>query len=477
VIPVLLFLGLLFLGLVATRWVSEPAPADDEPIRLALAPIEAIGGDPELGVLAAVLDEELKTNLTRLFPTRLDLVGRLSSSKIAADRDIVFDQPVDLLLEGKLGGESSSPRLFLHLYSIAQSKVAWSAEVSASLSSTVWFPELARGLAEVVGLSEEWSSDLDLGTSLPEAYKHYLSAMSSVRGNALQQAKVHLERALELDPEYLHALVLLGRIHLARGRHSATSSADGFERAEAAFRRALEVDPELPDAFLNLAMVQLYGLWDWHGAEESFMRARRYGPGRADIHHGYAWYLLASQRFEEAKSVMNRALQLDPLAPVLHSDLGWFHYRVRDFEGALTLCHAALELDPELQSALDCRHRALARLGRFDEALAHGVQLGDLPEQTRRDLLSRQPEEGYCEYLLWVNETWSSEGNHFVRAMNFAAAGRQDDAVDQLEKALERRESLLVLIDVTPEFDSIASRPRFHAIREQVKAVSPRSRP
>ncbi|MDA8018268.1 MAG: tetratricopeptide repeat protein, partial [Thermoanaerobaculia bacterium] len=300
----------------------------------------------------------------------------------------------------------------------------------------------------------------DPGTSVAGAYGGYLAAMNAVRSRDLAAAEQYLRSSLRADPDYLSAHVLLGMI---RWEQRDTAG------AEAAFHDALQRDPHFGDAHLGLARLRFWGRWDWSGAEESFLRAIDEAPGRAEVHHAYAWFLLASRRFEEAKASMDRALELDPLAAVLHSDLGWFHYRVRDYPGALTLCHAALEIDPQLRGALDCRHRALARLGQFDLALVHGLELTEIPTELEQDLLSHPADEGYRQFLLYLDSTGAFGGNRFVRAMNLTAAGRDEEALTQLEEAVEERDSLLVLIDVTPEFDPLVSTSRFQEVRRQVK--------
>ena len=299
----------------------------------------------------------------------------------------------------------------------------------------------------------------DPGTSVGAAYGHYLAAARSAKDRDIDAAKQHLEEALELDTEYLSAYVLLGRIYRAEGEHA---------RAEDAFQQAIDRDPSFADAHLGLAHARFWGLWDWSGAEASYLRARELAPGRVEVHHGYAWFLLASRRFEDAAASMDRALKLDPMAPVLHSDLGWFQYRMRNYPAALKLCQTALDLDPSFRSALDCRHRALARLGAYDEALAHALAMSEVPEPVHERLLSVPAIEGYRDFLVNLVET-GAEGSPYLRAMNLAAAGRNDEALRQLELAVEERDTLLVLIDVSPELDPLLPEARFQEVRRQVR--------
>ncbi|AQT69149.1 tetratricopeptide repeat protein [Anaerohalosphaera lusitana] len=60
-------------------------------------------------------------------------------------------------------------------------------------------------------------------------------------------AQVHLERALQLQPDYLEAAIKLGTHHLRQGR---------YVTAAAQFNRAVEINDEIVDAYAGLAAAQ-----------------------------------------------------------------------------------------------------------------------------------------------------------------------------------------------------------------------------
>jgi tetratricopeptide (TPR) repeat protein len=93
---------------------------------------------------------------------------------------------------------------------------------------------------------------------------HYLAAMllnresggSEVESSKAKEMKVHLEKAIALDPEYADAYYLLA---------FARVSSDDKEGAIEAARRAVELNPRNPDYRMNLA--QMYALsQQWDGA-------------------------------------------------------------------------------------------------------------------------------------------------------------------------------------------------------------------
>ena len=445
--------------------------------------VVSIGGQP-LAILAALLEGPGRSL------GREELQRRLWPDEPFGDLDQRLNAAVRLLRRA-LGDSSDEPRYLETLrgrgYRICADvepvdpgeavvveskepvgKSSTSAPERAARSTPgAWILLVAASLVVLVALVAAFSGDSDPlengqpepGTHVGEAYREFLSAMRRVDDQDMATATRHAEAAVSLDPEYTAAWVLVGRLRRAGGDP---------EGAAGAFLRAIDIDPSFTDAHLSLGNHRFWNQWNWGEAEASFVRARNLAPRRAEVHHSYAWFLLASRRFEEAAASMERALELDPMSAVLHSDFGWFQYRMRNYPAALRYCHAALDLEPTLGSALDCRHRALARLGDYDRALESALQSSAVPESVQRRLRGLPVGVGYREFLVHLDDT-GSEISRFVRAMNLAAADRTEAAIRQLELAVRERDSLLVLIDVTPEFDALVPDERFQRLRRAVR--------
>ena len=114
----------------------------------------------------------------------------------------------------------------------------------------------------------------------PVAYRsHTTLAELDVAENKLEAAIEHLQEAVELNPGYLPALGLLGRVQVMRGQH-----AEG-----AATLRPLLDEPELANATLDLAFAEaLVGAGNAdeqarREAREAVLRAKEKGASAAEL--------------------------------------------------------------------------------------------------------------------------------------------------------------------------------------------------
>jgi tetratricopeptide (TPR) repeat protein len=72
------------------------------------------------------------------------------------------------------------------------------------------------------------------------------------------------------------------------------------------------LDETLPEAHYSLALIKLWGDWDWAGAEREYKRALELNPNFADARIYYAEFLAEQLRFEEALREIKRAEENDP---------------------------------------------------------------------------------------------------------------------------------------------------------------------
>ncbi len=169
----------------------------------------------------------------------------------------------------------------------------------------------------------------------------------------LEGARQDTETALQLDPKFMEAHLLLGYISARRAElASDVDEADSWRsEAKRQFEQALELDPESFAAHLNFA--------------ES---------------------LLQLDRYSEAVKYLRRAVRLAPADPVGWNNLGYTLYRVGRTREAVRSYRKALELDPSL-----ARARA---------ALSDGLRRGGDADGARRELEHARNDAGEDRELL-----------------------------------------------------------------------------
>jgi tetratricopeptide (TPR) repeat protein len=181
---------------------------------------------------------------------------------------------------------------------------------------------------------------------------HALLGMAFADRSETELAREHLERALELRPEFAAAHVALGVVLAQLGQ---------ADEAVAHYEAALAVDPVSLDALTNLGVARL-----------------RRG------------------RLEEARAVFVKAVEIDPENARALDLLGATLMLLGRPEDGLVLIDRALALSPEYGGAYASRANVLFRLGRFaeawaavDAARAHGFEP---PPAFLRMLSDKMPE-------------------------------------------------------------------------------------
>ncbi|MDJ0864593.1 MAG: tetratricopeptide repeat protein [Myxococcota bacterium] len=182
------------------------------------------------------------------------------------------------------------------------------------------------------------------------------------------EALGHYAAALRHDDgsEAARIHALVGAVRMERGEP---------ELAAASYERALALEPDFVEARANLALARLQ-LGDDEDAVRALGAAIEAGHGNAGLHVALATALAARGREAEAAGHYRRALALDDTNPQAANNLAWLlatarDPALRDADEAVRLARRATDAgegaDPIL---LDTLAVSLAAAGRFDEAVA-----------------------------------------------------------------------------------------------------------
>jgi serine/threonine-protein kinase len=315
-------------------------------------------------------------------------------------------------------------------------------------------------------------------TDNPEAYQLYLKGRFLRRNRVSNQEAIsYLEQAIKLDPNFAAAYA---QIAYAYNSTSMGTLPPPERRAkwEAAVTKGLEIDNANGDLQASLAQLRRE-VQDWAGYEKGMQHALELDPNSADIHAFYARGLWSWKRFDEAILHMRRAQELDPLSPALCSDLGKILYSAGQREQAFEQYRKTLELNPNYPDA----HHHLANYylaqGKYDEATAEAVKA----ESNSSGEPTRSAQLGYlyavtgkraeAQKILHELEELSKQRhvNPFDFALIYTGLGDKDRAFEYLQKQLEENARSLVFIQVTPEWDSLRSDPRYAELLRRLKFI------
>jgi TolB-like protein/class 3 adenylate cyclase/Tfp pilus assembly protein PilF len=387
---------------------AAPAPSvaqsdAREPPRLSLVvlPFANIGGDASQDYFVDGVTESLTTDLSRI--AGAFVIGRSTAftykGKAADLKQIGRELNVRYVLEGSVQRSGNRMRVNVQL-------------IEAETGAHLWAERFDKPVADLFDTQDEIVSRLAnrLGQELaraeagraersadPDSMDHYFLGLAHLNkgpaADVLDKARSHFDRALELDPNNVGALVCRARTDLwLVGNWLSEDRQERLRSAEADLRQALKFRPDDANAHCSLGVLRMQSNRAVQGIAEceralsidrnlAFAHAMigmgKYLAGRSEETEAHilealrisprdtsAWswmYIAGAANFyagcdEEAVAWLNRSVESNPNVPAPQLWLGGALALLGRLEDAREAARAGLELDPRFTIA---RFRAM----------------------------------------------------------------------------------------------------------------------
>jgi len=448
---------------------------------IAVLPFTNLSSDPENEYFSDGLAEELIHALARL--PDLHVASRTSAFRFRGQdqdvREIGRQLGVETLLEGSVRRSGKRLRVTTQLVNVSDGYQIWSERYDREMADVFDIQdEITASIIKALEpqlLGQQESSTKRHGANV-EAFELYLKGrhLWYQRTKAALLAGVeHFERAIGLDPGYTLAYAGLADSFSVLSVYELLSYDEGYSRAEAAASKAMSLDASLPESNFATALFNTYYTQDFIAAEKYYERAIEIQPNSA-VFHGYHGIFLAGRlRFEEAIHESGVATELDPHSAFVHGIAGLAMVGARRYEDGVRLSARALELQPDFPVGLWANSLAHCWLGRYEagiEALERLVTISRRAalfvgmlgwaygKATRsadaRPLVKELRERSRTEYVGPVSTVLVHSG-----------VGDREGVLASLNEAADNRASPVALnLVLGPEFDELATEPRFHEV-------------
>jgi predicted O-linked N-acetylglucosamine transferase (SPINDLY family) len=305
---------------------------------------------------------------------------------------------------------------------------------------------------------------ISLPPTFDMAWKHF-------QAGQLQEAEQLFRQILQVDPNQVDALNLLGLIAGQTGRHdlavgylnatvrlkpdsapahnnlgNALTRQGKSAEAVASYRRALSLKPDYVEAHCNLgAALQAQGHWD--EAIACYREALRLRPEYAEAHSNLGLAYRELGRLDEALACYDAALRLNPGNAGDHNDRGNVLHQLGRPHEAEASYREALRLCPHYADAHHNLGAARVAQGRPEEAVAcyeQALRLRPQHAETRSNLglaylaLGRLDEAlACCDAAIRLNTDYA--GAHNNRGIVLHEQGRLDEAEASYREARRLR--------------------------------------
>ncbi len=296
--------------------------------RVAVLPFANLSGDPSQEYLSDGIAEEIAGRLSIVVPviagSSVERYKRANAGAQAVGREL----GVAFMVEGGVWRVAQRIRVSATVVRTADARQMWSDKIDAPFDQVVDLQErIASRVAQALGITlapEQRRSLGSGGTRSTEAFDEYLQgefAFNSVlESGKIEEAWVHYERAVALDPGYAQALARMASIETSNAWRP-TSREEHLDRAESLLKRAQSIDPHLTSVRLAHAYLRATR-FDYQGSAAEYEELVRDEPLDA-----YAWVELCGslkwawpRRLAEAERACRRSLELNP-----NNEQGYYH--------------------------------------------------------------------------------------------------------------------------------------------------------
>jgi TolB-like protein/Tfp pilus assembly protein PilF len=323
-------------SVVAPR-ASTPLTTAGEDV-IAVLPLRDLSPNASLGLLADGFATYLRDQLQRMpalrIVNRADTLARRSEVRKA--EEISQAVGANLIVDGELSQVDDRLRVVLRLHDASGRIPAWSRTFErAPYDQALLLQELSTALLTSLGNQpQRWGYDPQRGrgTANEDAYRTFLRAATLFGGNndpnSQRRTLAILEQAIELDPDYADAWLMLGGILGGSGYYADTTEelVAGRKRAIATMDRGIGRVPDDPSNYLLRSEMRLLYFFDVAGAWADIEAAAARLPGGESpaLLVWKARLLASTGRIDEAIAVGARAIALDPASGARRNQ-GW-HY-------------------------------------------------------------------------------------------------------------------------------------------------------
>ena len=198
-------------------WLDRAAPSRSSIASIAVLPLENLSGDPEQEYFSDGMTEALIDNLAKL--RSLSVTSRTSVMQYKGARlplpEIARSLGVDAVVEGTVLRVAGVVRITAQLIDARHDRHLWSASYERQLRDVLAIQaDVARDIARQIGreLAPAGASSASAPPVDPQAYEEFLKGMhffAWTTPEGYKKAKLHLERAIEIAPDFAPAYAVL----------------------------------------------------------------------------------------------------------------------------------------------------------------------------------------------------------------------------------------------------------------------------
>ncbi len=359
IIGALLSVGLFLLGRYGFREKhsssNEPAPKS-----IAVLPFDNLSRDPDNAYFAEGVQDEILTDLAKVADLKVISRTSVMQYKDAAARnlrEIGRQLGVAHLLEGSVQRAAGKVRVNAQLIDARNDAHVWAQTYDRDLADVFAIQsEIAQTIAEQLrarlspaeraAISQPPTTDVVANDLYVRAQALDYQANDPGAKEGLLEGVRLLEEAVKRDPNFLLAYCLLCEINLDIYWGGFDHTDARREQANRALQRAEQIRPDAGEVHLQKGAYAYHGFRDYERARTELELARRLLPNSGQLYTYLAAVDRRQARWEDAIRNFARACELDPRNVFIFEESSFTHFGLKHFAESKSLMERALTLDP-----------------------------------------------------------------------------------------------------------------------------------
>jgi serine/threonine protein kinase len=448
-----------------------PSPRPSQSI--AVLPFINMSADPEQEYFCDGLTEELINALSRISDLRV--VARTSAFTFkggAMDvRKAGRKLGVKTVLEGSVRKSGDRIRVTAQLVNVMDGYHLWSERYDRELKDIFKMQDEITlsilGILKTKLLGDEKEKLVKRYTDNIEAYNLYLQGryfFHQANFNLYNKAMEYFHQALEIDPNYALAYYGLGFCYFAMGYFSIRKTSDVKPDMKKYIQKALEIDENLSEGYDLLGLLNACFEWKWVEAQTAWQHSVELNPNNTVALQNYSINRVSWGQFDMARKLSGRAKMIDPLSDYTELCFVFPDFYTAKYERVVERLSKYLELNPPFWWGLWFLWRTLSLVNRKAEAVEACKKtfviagLNDIVQAMEKAGIDHAVETAACILAEVYPHHYSSP---YDIATLFIHAGRKEEAIYWLGKAIEDVDLKLHFINVDPDWQAIRDDERF----------------
>ncbi|GEO19712.1 hypothetical protein CQA01_02460 [Cyclobacterium qasimii] len=378
-------------------------------------------------------------------------------------KQIAKELDVSAILEGSVRLAGDTMRITAQLIQTEEDFHFWSETWDRTLENIFEVQDeisllIADKLREHFGHFEISEHLVSKPTDSISAYEYCLKAKfykNKWNPKDVESAIFYYDKALKIDANYSEALVGKADCYSFLGT-------TGFMPFEEAWResiqftdQAIALNNQSSGVYYQLSNKAFFIESDYDKSLTQMRRAIEINPNNADAQQFISFLYIIAGKKEKAKDHLDIALSINPLSEETHFFRAYFHYMIEDYPEALVMLNRCLSSNNKNIPAHSIKTLCLLKLGKYEEVIAY---FNDVPEDViiegektgaitlayamKRDKANTIRYQHLLEEQSQAPNGFTSDSYLFLM---YAVLGEVDKAFQWVEKALQKKASLLLL--------------------------------